>query len=78
MSQACASWHGDVGAYVMGTLDKRERAEARLHLASCPACRADYEDLLPVRDWLAWTRPHLTACPACRDHADLPGSRLAR
>jgi anti-sigma factor RsiW len=38
----------------------------RRHLAACPACRTDYEDLLPVRDWLTRTKRHLTACPACR------------
>jgi anti-sigma factor RsiW len=66
MSQGCAAWRGDLGAYVIGALDWEERAAMRRHLAGCPACRADYEDLLPVRDWLARTKRHLTTCGTCR------------
>jgi predicted anti-sigma-YlaC factor YlaD len=66
MSQGCIKWRGDLGAYVIGALDREERAAMRRHLAACRACRDDYEDLLPVRDWLAWTKLHLAACPACR------------
>jgi len=55
MSQGCIKWRGDLGAYVIGALDREERAAMRRHLAACRACRDDYEDLLPVPDWLAWT-----------------------
>jgi len=76
MSQGCAEWRGDLGAYVIGALDREERAAMRRHLAACRACRDDYEDLLPVRDWLAWTKLHLAACPACRaDYQDLLPAR---
>jgi predicted anti-sigma-YlaC factor YlaD len=79
MSQACAEWRGDLGAYVIGALDREERAAMRRHLAACPACRADYADLLPVRDWLARTKRHLAACRACRtDYEDLLRLRLAQ
>jgi hypothetical protein len=72
MSQGCIEWRGDLGAYVIGALDREERAAMRRHLAACRACRDDYEDLLPVRDWLAWTKLHLAACQACRaDYKDL-------
>jgi anti-sigma factor RsiW len=72
MSQGCTEWRGDLGAYVIGALDREERAAMRRHLAACRACRDDYEDLLPVRDWLAWTKLHLAACQACRaDYKDL-------
>lgn len=53
MSHACAKWRGDIGAYVIGVLDDQERARVTRHLARCPGCRAEYDDLLPVRDWLA-------------------------
>lgn len=66
MSQDCARWRGDLGAYVVDALSGEERTAMRLHLAACPACRAEYEYLLPVRDWLGRTRRHLTACRACR------------
>ena len=72
MSQDCAGWRIDLGAYVIGALDAEECTAMRRHLAACPACRADYEDLLPVGNWLASTRRHLAACPACRtDYEDL-------
>lgn len=38
----------------------------RLHLADCPACRAAYQELVPVRDWLTRTRQHLADCRECR------------
>ena len=72
MSHDCAEWRDDLGAYVIGALEEDERAAMRRHLAACPACRADYEDFLPVRDWLARARRHLEACRECRaDYEDL-------
>lgn len=65
MSQGCARWRLDLGAHVVGALDAEEREAMTRHLADCPACRAEYEDLLPVGDWLARTKRHVTACPAC-------------
>lgn len=52
MSQACAGWRGDIGAYIVGALDRDAAARVRRHLRRCRACRADYADLVPVRDWL--------------------------
>ena len=72
MSQGCPQWRGDLGAYVIGALEQDERAAMRWHLAACPACRADYEDFLPVRDWLIQTKRHLAACRRCRaDYEEL-------
>jgi hypothetical protein len=65
MSQGCAEWRDDLGVYILGALDRVERAAMRQHLAVCAACRTEYEDLIPVRDWLAETKRHLTTCPAC-------------
>jgi anti-sigma factor RsiW len=79
MSHGCFEWRGDLGAYVIGALEENERAAMRRHLAACPACRADYADFLPVRDWLTRTRRHLAVCPACRaDYEELllPGMAL--
>jgi anti-sigma factor RsiW len=53
MSQACARWRGDIGAYLVDALDLDRRAEVRRHMQACAACRADYEDLLPVLGWLS-------------------------
>ena len=52
MSQACAEWHGDIGAYVVGALSPAEAGRMLRHLRGCAGCRADYQDLVPVRDWL--------------------------
>jgi hypothetical protein len=52
MSQACARWRGDIGAYIVGALDPGTSADVRRHLRSCDGCRSEYEELLPVRDWL--------------------------
>jgi anti-sigma factor RsiW len=78
MSQGCAGPRGDLGAYLMGGLEREERTAIRRHLAACEACSADYEDLLPVRDWLAHSKRHLAACRACRaEYPDLLHLRLA-
>lgn len=56
MSQACAQWRGDIGAYIVGALDSSASADVRRHLRACGNCRSEYEDLLPVRDWLTQVR----------------------
>ncbi|MGH3209328.1 MAG: anti-sigma factor family protein [Trebonia sp.] len=72
MEQDCASSRDDLAAYVLGALDGEECAAMKRHLMACPGCRAEYEDLLPIRDWLVRTRRHLAACRACRaDYEDL-------
>ena len=72
MNHGCAEWRGDLGAYVVGALEEDEHAAMRWHLAVCPACRADYEDFLPVRDWLTRTKQHLAHCQECRaDYEEL-------
>jgi len=52
MSQACITWRGDIGAYIVGALDPGTAARVRRHLRACRACRADYQELVPMRDWL--------------------------
>jgi len=53
MSQACVTWRGDIGAYIVGALSPEAGARVKRHLETCTACRADYQDLVPVRDWLS-------------------------
>jgi predicted anti-sigma-YlaC factor YlaD len=57
MSQACAMWRGDIGAYIVGALDGAASARVRRHLDGCAGCRADYDDLVPVRAWLGRLDP---------------------
>jgi anti-sigma factor RsiW len=42
----------EMGAYVVGALDGHARDRVTRHLAACAGCRADYDELLPVRGWL--------------------------
>ncbi len=53
MSPSCAPWRGDIGAYVVGALDHRARGRVTRHLADCRGCRADYDELVQVRDCLS-------------------------
>jgi anti-sigma factor RsiW len=41
-------WHDASGAYVLGALDETERAAFEEHLAGCPACREEVDQLLPA------------------------------
>jgi hypothetical protein len=34
----------------------------RRHLGTCPACEAEYEDLVPVVSWLALLTPPAAPC----------------
>jgi hypothetical protein len=83
MSHSCAEWRGDIGAYIIGALNGRERARVGRHLAVCAACRADYDELVPVRAWLgqlalAGRRPEPGRAeqPGWPPHASLPVSPL--
>ena len=53
MSSSCAQWRGEIGAYVVGALNGDARDRVTFHLAGCAGCRADYDEIVPVRDWLA-------------------------
>ncbi len=57
MGQACAGWRGEIGACIVGALDADADAAVRRHLRTCLTCRAEYEDLVPVRDWLTMLTP---------------------
>jgi len=52
-AQACPAWRGDLAAYLVGALDPQPAAAMRRHLSACPACEAEYEDLVPVVSQLA-------------------------
>jgi hypothetical protein len=63
LSYSCAEWRADIGAYIVGALDGRARAGVSRHLMACPGCRADYDDLVPLRGWLS----QLTAADSSPD-----------
>ena len=79
MTQGCATWRDDLAAFMLGALADDDRAAMKQHLTTCPACRAAYWELLPVRDWLSRTRRHLAVCQDCRAYyEDLVHPHLAR
>jgi anti-sigma-K factor RskA len=41
-------WGDATGAYVLGALDDTERAAFEEHLAGCPACREEVDEMLPA------------------------------
>ena len=53
MSQACAQWRGDVGAYLVGALAGDARVQVIAHLEACAGCRREYDELIPVRGLLS-------------------------
>jgi len=48
LAQACPAWRGDLAAYLVGALDPQPSAAMRRHLSACPACEAEFADLVPV------------------------------
>jgi anti-sigma factor RsiW len=56
-TQACPRWRDDLAAYLVGALGPQACAAVRCHLGTCPACQAEYEDLVPVVSWLALLTP---------------------
>jgi len=72
MSHSCAQWRGEIGAYVVGALDDFARDRVSRHLAACAGCRADYDELVPVRTLLG-----LLAVSAWLDPAPITGTGSA-
>jgi anti-sigma factor RsiW len=46
-------WLAELGAYVLGALEPDEADSMRRHLATCPVCQAEYQELNPVVGLLA-------------------------
>jgi anti-sigma factor RsiW len=59
-----------LGAYVLGALDRLERAELEAHLEVCPTCRLELDGLAALPDLLSrlsveeadWLGPGPSAC----------------
>jgi anti-sigma-K factor RskA len=61
-------WHDATAAYLLGALDETERAAFEEHLAGCPACREEVDQLAPAAQ----------ALPRSVDPVDPPPSLRAR
>jgi hypothetical protein len=53
--------HTDVGAYAMGLLEPQDRQEFEDHLAGCPVCAAELDQLSPMAGLLRGIEPVETA-----------------
>jgi anti-sigma factor RsiW len=60
-------WGDATGAYLLRALDDAERAEFEAHLAACPACRREVDDLRPAVEALPVSAPPVTPPRALRD-----------
>jgi anti-sigma factor RsiW len=71
----------DVGAYLLDGLEAAEAAGFARHLAGCPRCRAEIENLEPVIQLLSAIRTASRPRSGCRwgsDRGDGPESRRHR
>jgi anti-sigma factor RsiW len=58
---ACGGIHDKLEAYLDGELDRRAQSEVEAHLAACPDCQADLEELRQISYLLkAAPQPELT------------------
>ena len=62
------NWADATAAFLLGALDERERAAFEEHLAGCPACREEVDELLPA----------VRALPISVDPVDPPPALKAR
>jgi anti-sigma-K factor RskA len=61
-----ARWSDDVAAYLLGALPDRDRESFEQHLATCPQCRREVEELSVAVDALPSVAPPVTPPPELR------------
>jgi anti-sigma-K factor RskA len=60
-------WADAAGAYVLGAMTASERDAFERHLATCPACREDVDELRPAAEALPMASPPVLPPPALKD-----------
>jgi anti-sigma-K factor RskA len=60
-------WADAAGAYVLGAMPAREREEYERHLAACPACQAEIDELRPAAEALPMASPPMQPPAALKD-----------
>jgi anti-sigma-K factor RskA len=60
-------WADSAGAYVLGAMPSEERAQFETHLATCPACREEVDDLRPAAEALPMASPPVLPPRALKD-----------
>jgi anti-sigma factor RsiW len=59
-------WHDATAAYLLGALDEAERTAFEEHLAGCPACREEVDELLPAAQALPGSVEPVAPPPALK------------
>ncbi|MEU0665394.1 anti-sigma factor [Streptomyces lavendulocolor] len=73
----CDDIRESLGAYVLGALECEELPPIRAHLAHCPACRSERDDLADVARLLRDALPSLAATAGPRPRILRPYSPFA-
>jgi anti-sigma-K factor RskA len=60
-------WADAAGAYVLGAMAAAERDEFEGHLATCPACREEVDELRPAAEALPMASPPMLPPPQLKD-----------
>jgi anti-sigma-K factor RskA len=67
MSAGHDRWTDAAGAYVLGAMAPDERTEFESHMATCPACRQDVDELRPAAEALPMASPPMLPPAALKD-----------
>jgi anti-sigma-K factor RskA len=67
MSAAHDRWADAAGAYVLGAMAPDEREQFEGHLATCPACREEVDELRPAAEALPMAAPPMLPPAALKD-----------
>jgi anti-sigma-K factor RskA len=60
-------WADAAGAYVLGAMAPDERADFEAHMAACPACRQEVDELRPAAEALPMASPPMLPPTALKD-----------
>jgi anti-sigma-K factor RskA len=60
-------WADAAGAYVLGAMPARERDDFESHLATCPECQAEVDELRPAAEALPMASPPMVPPAALKD-----------
>ena len=67
MSAVHDRWADAAGAYVLGAMAPDERADFEAHMAACPACRQEVDELRPAAEALPMAAPPMLPPRALKD-----------
>lgn len=57
MREDCSTYRDDLAAYLVGALEGAEEAPLLAHLASCPRCAAEFDELAGLPELMAQVHP---------------------